>query len=65
MNVLVLGVLFLCKSFCTNTHKILSKVYSNILSDNLKNSLGLWSSSLVEHSHSIWEVLGLIPTTRK
>lgn len=65
MNVLVLGVLFLCTSFCTNTHKILPKVYSNIFSGNLKNSLELWYSSLVEHSPSIWEVLGLIPTTRK
>lgn len=65
MNVLVLGVLFLCTSFCTNTHKILPKVYSNIFSGNLKNSLELWYSSLVEHLPSIWEVLGLIPTTRK
>lgn len=65
MSVSVLGVLFLCKIFCTNTYKLLPKVYSNIFSGNLKYFIGLWYGSLVEHSPSIWEVLDLIPTTRK
>lgn len=33
---------FCAKIFCTNTHKLLPKVYSNMFSGNLKYSIGLW-----------------------